>query len=221
VRDVGSGSQEHWDKHPTYKGADAPSARAFADPKAEQIARTLGLAGHEPILDVGAGTGHLSAAFRRRGHPVTAIDLSHGMLSKNPVAGRVRGDAGRLPFSTNQFALAVEANLLHHVDDPVLVLREMDRVAGGTVAAIEPNRNHPPMFLFSLLLREEWPALRFRRGHLARLAAEAGLRTLYLEAIGWVYQNKTPGFLAGWLGRRNRSCPLAAYVLGVFRKEGT
>jgi len=219
VRDVGS--LEHWDKHPTYKGADAPSARAFADPKAEQIARTLGLAGHEPILDVGAGTGHLSAAFRRRGHPVTAIDLSRGMLRRNPVAGRVRGDAARLPFSADTFALAVESNLLHHVGDPVAVLGEMGRVAGGTVAAIEPNRNHPPMFLFSLLLREEWPALRFSRRHLARLAAAAGLRPLYLEATGWVYQNKTPELVAGWLGRRNRSCALAAYVLGVFRKEGT
>jgi SAM-dependent methyltransferase len=222
VRDVGrSGSLEHWDKHPTYKGPDTRSARAFAEPKAEQIARTLGLAGNEPILDVGAGTGHLTAAFRRRGHPVTAIDLSLGMLRRNPVEGRVRGDAARLPFRDNTFALAVEANLLHHVPDPVSVLEEMSRVAGGTVAAIEPNRNHPPMFLFSLLLREEWPALRFRRRHLARLAAAAGLRPLYLEALGWVYQNKTPELLAGWLGRRNRSCALAAYVLGVFRKKGT
>jgi len=216
-----AGSLEHWDEHPTYKGPDARSARAFAEPKAEQIARELGLAGDEPILDVGAGTGHLTAAFRRRGHPVTAIDLSDGMLRRNPAPGRVRGDAGRLPFPANTFALAVESNLLHHVDDPVLVLKEMDRVAGGAVAAIEPNRNHPPMFLFSLLLREEWPALRFCRRHLARLAAAAGLRVLYLEASGWVYQNKTPELLAGWLGRHNGKCALAAYVLGVFRKEGT
>lgn len=211
----------HWDEHPTYKGADARSARAFAEPKAEQIARTLGLAGHEPILDVGAGTGHLTAAFRRRGHPVTAIDLSRGMLRRNPAPGRARGDATRLPFRDDSFTVAVEANLLHHVDDPVAVLKEMGRVSGGTVAAIEPNRNHPPMFLFSLLLKEEWPALRFRRGHLARLAAAAGLWPLYLEAIGWVYQNKTPELLAGWLGRRNRCCALAAYVLGIFRREGT
>lgn len=214
-------SRRHWDEHPTYKGAEARSARAFAEPKAERIARALGLAGHEPILDVGAGTGHLTAAFRRRGHPVTAIDLSRGMLRRNPAPGRARADATRLPFRDDTFALAVEANLLHHVRDPVAVLQEMDRVAGGTVAAIEPNRNHPPMFLFSLLLREEWPALRFRRAHLARLTAAAGLRTLCLETTGWVYQNKTPELLAGWLGRYNRNCALAAYVLGVFRKEGT
>ena len=77
------------------------------------------------------------------------------------------------------------------------------------------------MFLFSLLLREEWPALRFTCGHLGRLAAAAGLERVCLEATGWVYQNKTPELLAGWLGRYNGICPVAAYLLGVFRREGT
>ncbi|MHC4548043.1 MAG: class I SAM-dependent methyltransferase [Planctomycetota bacterium] len=212
---------EHWEEHPTYKDADARSARAFAEPKAERIARAAGLEGGEPILDVGAGTGHLTEAFRRRGHPVTALDLSRGMLARNRARARVRADALRLPFGDATFALVVESNLLHHVADPVAVLAEMARVSRGAVAAIEPNRNHPPMLLFSLLLREEWRALRFTRRHVARLAAAAGLRRLRLETTGWVYQNKTPDRLAGWLGRHNGDCPLAAYVLGVFEREGT
>ncbi len=209
----------HWSEHRTYKEADAPSARAFADPKAARIAETLGLRGDEPILDVGAGTGHLGEAFRRRGHPVVAVDLTGEFLARNPARRRARADALRLPFRDGAFPLVIEASLLHHLDDPVAALREMARVSAGPVATVEPNRNHPPMCLFSLLIREEWRALRYRPRHLRRLAERAGLKQLRLEATGWVYQNKTPAALAGWLGRRNGSCPLAAYVLGVFTKE--
>jgi SAM-dependent methyltransferase len=209
-----------WEERGDYKGADAPSARAFADPKAERIARWAGLTGSEPILDVGAGTGHLTQAFRRRGHRVVACDAAARMLARNPASLRARGDAARLPFPDGAFALAVESNLLHHVADPVAVLREMARVAGGRVAAIEPNRNHPPMFLFSLARREERAGLRFTKAHLARLAAAADLSPIRLEATGWVYQNRTPDFLAGLLGRRNGACPLAAYVVGVFGSGG-
>jgi SAM-dependent methyltransferase len=219
VNGSGSGDSGYWARHPTYKSANAPSARAFADPKAERIAGTLGLRGDERVLDVGAGTGHLTAAFRRRGHPVTALDATDAMLRRNEAGARVRADAARLPFPDRSFDLVVEANLLHHVADPVAVLGEMGRVSRGAVAVVEPNRNHPPMFLFSLLVREEWPALRFRPARVRQLAEEAGLRPLLLEASGWVYQNKTPGPLAGWLGRIRGRCPVAAYVVGVFGKE--
>jgi len=207
----------YWEDHGSYKDADAVSARAFADPKAARVAAVLGLRGDEPVLDVGAGTGHLTAAFARRGHPVTALDAAGAMLRRNGAGRRVRGDAARLPFPDRAFALAVESNVLHHVPDPVAVLREMARVSGGVVAAIEPNRNHLPMFLFSLLLPEEWPALRYTPSHLRRLAAAAGLAERHVAAEGWVYQNKTPALFARRLGRINGSCPLGAYIVGVFR----
>jgi len=210
-------SGDLWERREGYKPADAPSARAFAEPKVDRIARWAELAGGETVLDVGAGTGHLTDAFRRRGHKVVAVDAAAGMLVRNPGTARVRADARRLPFRTGAFTIAVESNLLHHVDDPVAVLREMARVGGGRVAAIEPNRNHPPMFLFSLLARGERAGLRFTRKHLQRLAAGAGLSPVALEVTGWVYQNRTPSFLAGFLGRRNGACAMAAYVVGLFR----
>jgi len=214
VRDVGT---DFWEERKGYKPADAPSARAFADPKAERIVRWAGLAGGQTILDVGAGTGHLTDAFRRRGFKVVAVDAAAAMLARNPASARVRADAAHLPFRTGAFAIAVEANLLHHVPDPAAVLGEMARVGGGRVGAIEPNRNHPPMFLFSLLAREERAGLRFTRSHLAQLAASAGLSPCKLVVTGWVYQNRTPGFLAGFLGRRNSACAVAAYVVGLFQ----
>ncbi len=212
-------SKKHWEKHPRYKSGDAPSARAFADPKLERVCRKLGLTGSETVLDVGAGTGHLSAAWTRRGHPVTALDWADAMILRNPAPRRLRGDAARLPFADNSFDVVAEASLLHHVPDPVAVLQEMARVASGPIVVVEPNRNHPPMFLFSLLLREEWPALRFTAGHVRRLAKQAGLVEQSLETSGWVYQNKTPSALAGWLGRWDTPCPGAAYIVGAFEER--
>ena len=203
-----------WDR--PYTDAFAASARAFADPKAERITRALGLEGHETILDVGAGTGHLTAAFQRRGHQVTALDATADMLGRNPASRRVRADAAQLPFADAAFDLVLESNLLHHVSDPIEVLREMSRVSRGAVAVVEPNRNHPPMLLFTLLVPDEWKALRFTRTHLQRLGAKAGMTPLLLEATGWVYQNKAPPLLACRLGRYNASCALAAYLVGVF-----
>ena len=88
MRDVG-----YWEARDAYKPASAPSARAFADPKAARIAALLGLRGDEAILDVGAGTGHLTEAFRRRGHKVVAVDAAAGMLRRNPAPLRVRRKA--------------------------------------------------------------------------------------------------------------------------------
>ena len=88
----------YWESHPSYKDAGDASARAFADPKAARVAEVLGLRGDEPVLDVGAGTGHLTEAFRRRGHPVTALDAAAAMLRRNASPRRVRCETGPPAF---------------------------------------------------------------------------------------------------------------------------
>ena len=210
---------DYWSKRPDYVTPDAASARGFAEPKAKLISEFLELRGDERILDVGAGTGHLTVALARRGHPLVATDLAHAMLTRNPARGRAVADAGRLPFPDASFDVVVESNLLHHVDDPIAVLGEMARVSRGKIGVIEPNRNHPPMFLFSLLVKEERKGLRFTPGHLKRLAARARLGVDRVFPTGWVYQNKTPNWLAGPLSKFNGRCALAAYTVGAFRKE--
>ncbi len=209
----------YWSKRPNYVTPDAASARAFAEPKAKLISEFLELRGDERILDVGAGTGHLTVALAKRGHPLVATDMAHAMLIRNPASRRAVADAGRLPFPDASFDVVVESNLLHHIEDPVGVLREMARVSRGKIGAVEPNRNHPPMFLFSLLVKEEWKGLRFTPGYLRRLAERARLDVKRVFPTGWVYQNKTPNWLAGPLSKFNGRCALAAYTVGAFRKE--
>jgi SAM-dependent methyltransferase len=130
----------------------------------------------------------------------------------------MQGDGAALPFDGETFDLVVESNLLHHVPDPLAVLREMRRVAKRHLILIEPNRFHPPMAAFCLVSKPDWPALRFDRAHLERLLFEARLRVVAAAPQGAVYPNFTPGILLPALARFDRPNPLGAYVTAVAEK---
>lgn len=95
-------------------------------------------------LDVGCGTGALSAAIVERCAPasVTALDPSDGFLqvAGQALAGRVRllsGDAGKLPLASGASDCTVSGLVLNFVPSLPAALAEMRRVTvpGGTVAA--------------------------------------------------------------------------------------
>ena len=94
------------------------------------------LLAHEPIvdsaLDVGAGTGALTAILRERALAVTAVDASAPMLRelrrRHPGVAAVRADAQALPFADAAFSRVGASRLLSHIDDPLDLLRECARV---------------------------------------------------------------------------------------------
>lgn len=95
-------------------------------------------------LDVGCGTGALSAAILARAQPeqVTGLDSSEGFLAgarervQDPRAAFERGDAQALPYGDGRFDAAVSALVLNFVPDQSRMVSEMRRVvgSGGTVA---------------------------------------------------------------------------------------
>jgi SAM-dependent methyltransferase len=95
-------------------------------------------------LDVGCGTGALSAAILARCAPmaVTGVDPSEGFLRKaqEQIGDRVRLEcafADALPLPDGRIDVTVSALMLNFAADPQAALAEMVRVtiAGGTVAA--------------------------------------------------------------------------------------
>lgn len=96
-------------------------------------------------LDVGCGTGALSATILAMAHPsgVTGIDASDGYVAyareqvRDSRADFRTGDAQRLPFESVSFDAAVAALVLNFLPEPGRGLAEMARVTrlGGTVAA--------------------------------------------------------------------------------------
>ena len=95
-------------------------------------------------LDVGCGTGALSAAILDQCSPlsVAGVEPSEGFLekAKEQLAGRAqlkRGNAAAIPLDDGSVDACVSALVLNFVPDGSAALAEMARVtaAGGTIAA--------------------------------------------------------------------------------------
>ncbi len=109
--------------------------------------RQAGLWGAERVLDVGCGTGAVTAeiAQRTRGR-VTGLDLDPSVIRFAAAwisdVDWLVGDAQQLPFRDGSFDLVVCSYLLLWVESPALVVQEMARVVkegGAVLATTEPD----------------------------------------------------------------------------------
>lgn len=91
--------------------------------------------GGQSVVDLGAGTGNVTAALLEAGHTVTAVENNMGMLDRlrakdlsrtlTVVKSSVENLSG-LP--TGAYDSAVAVNVLYAVDDPLACLREVHRI---------------------------------------------------------------------------------------------
>jgi ubiquinone/menaquinone biosynthesis C-methylase UbiE len=112
----------------------------------------LGDVAEKKILDVGAGTGRMSASLAKHGAKVTALDVSPKMLEriklkvkKNIVT--VVGDAENLPFAKESFDIVIAAFLIVHLKNPRQFFDEAYRVLkdGGIFVVTNINQKNPPL----------------------------------------------------------------------------
>lgn len=90
-----------------------------------------------PVVDVGAGSGHLVVAMAQRGASVIALDLSVPMLLRVPEGQpRAAADATCLPVRDAAAGAVLAAHLLHVVPDWQAAVAELDRVAGPSGAVL-------------------------------------------------------------------------------------
>lgn len=94
------------------------------------------------VLDVGCNSGY-AVEFVPPGCEVWGIDVSEELIAKARarLAGAEVARAESLPFGNDTFDVVVLGEILEHVFDPILVLREAARVAHRSVIGSTPTED--------------------------------------------------------------------------------
>ena len=126
---------------------------ACTAPENRFILKRLGDVSGKYLLDLGCGAGENSVYFASRGARCVAADYSPGMVEvalKLAAANQVRVEgkvvnAMDIDFPDNTFDIVYASNLLHHIPDPELTIKEMYRVLkpGGVACFWDPLKHNP------------------------------------------------------------------------------
>jgi SAM-dependent methyltransferase len=129
----------------------------------------------ETVVNVGAGTGSYEPPDRQ----VLAVEPSALMRSKRPpdTAPCIGGSAEKLPFGDQSFDAAMAVCTVHHWQDPIAGLREMQRVARRVVVFLF-DTSDTRLFWLTRDYLPEFDELRSRRvlASLPELAGAIGAR---------------------------------------------
>jgi malonyl-CoA O-methyltransferase len=111
---------------------------------------------NKKLLDAGCGTGWFSQRAVERGAIVTSMDIGPKLLkkvAKKCNSERVVGSIMTMPFKSETFDFVVSSEVIEHVPDPFLALRECYRVLkpGGTLVISTPNK----FWYFALYIAEK------------------------------------------------------------------
>lgn len=137
---------------------------ACTAPENRFILQQLGDVRGKYLLDLGCGAGENSVYFASRGARCVASDYSPGMVevalklaeaNQVQVEGRVI-NAMAIDLPDNTFDIVYASNLLHHIPDPQLTLREMHRVLkpGGLACFWDPLRHNPIINVYRRMATE-------------------------------------------------------------------
>lgn len=160
------------------------------------------------VLDVGCGPGTITAGLAERvpRGRVTGVDASEQVVEQarelaadRPNLEFTTGDVYALGYPDDSFDVVFAHQILQHLSDPVLALREMGRVTrpGGLVAARDGDFGGM-IWYPELPIMDEWLILyqRVARGnggephggrHLRVWAHEAGLTDVASSSSNWTY----------------------------------
>ena len=167
------------------------------------------------MLDVGCGSGHVTAALAHAGHTVVGVDPDPEMvdLAASRTAAEIRpGGLPDLPTSPRSFDAVVANFVINHVDDPRAGARGLAAAArpgGLVVATIWPAYVPEHVTLWNALLDECGatrpeipglaPGLDFERSPegLGLVLSEAGLDVFDAATTAWEWRVRPEAFWAG------------------------
>jgi len=170
----------------------------------DAVLETVSLEGKR-VLDLGCGDGTYTLELFERGKPsaMSGIDIAAGAIDialrkkpGSPVVFKVCS-ADRLPFADDSFDLVHLRGVLHHLDNPVDVLREALRVAPNLVVT-ESNGYNPVSKVLQVVSR-------YHRAHHEKSYSPASLRRWIKKLGGTIrcdkYVSLVPFFCPDLLAR--------------------
>lgn len=126
----------------------------FFEPLHREIVQWLNLPPGARIADIGCGAGGVAQVFAQavgETGEVAAVEIDderigelRALLEHTPSTGNIslhRGELPALPFPSNQFDLTWCSRVVHHLPDPVVGVRELERITkqGGRVVLREDS----------------------------------------------------------------------------------
>jgi SAM-dependent methyltransferase len=192
-----------------------------------QMIELAGVRAGQAALDVGCGTGALTALLVERlgAANVTGIDPSESFVAaardRFPGVRIEHGSAEALPFDDGTFDVAIAQLVVHFMEDPVGGVREMARVTrpGGVLAACvwDHAGSSGPLHLFWRAAKDVDPDVAdesrlpgTRAGHLQEIFAAAGVGSI--EGLTMVADLEMATFEAWWEPFNRGVGPAGAYL---------
>ena len=154
------------------------------------IVRAAGAGPEDTVLDVACGPGLLVCAFAKVARHVTGIDLTPAMLEQARKIQQEQGlrnvslqqgDVTLLPYPDAHFSIVACRFVFHHLEKPLVVLKEMKRVCRPdgrvVVADMAPGREKIDALNAAERLRDPSHVRAMTEQELCGLFAQAGLPT--------------------------------------------
>lgn len=206
----------------------------YSEPLAPVFVDFANISSARRLLDVGCGTGTLTAELLRRttSAEVVAVDPSDSfvaaMRDRHPGVAVEQVDAAHLPFDDDEFDASLAQLVVHFMPDPVVGVGAMRRVtrAGGVVAACvwDHAEGGGPLTLFWDAVRETDASSRgeatlpgTRRGDLDDIFDSAGLVDILTEPISITVRH--PSFDEWWKPYTLGVGPAGAHVAALANRE--
>lgn len=152
------------------------------------------------VLDLGSGTGHVSARLERE----LGLDVVSADVSDMHVAGRppILIARGRLPFETGTFSAALLFFVLSYPEDPAGVLTEAARVTRGPIILVQSLHSDRIGYAWLRVREFFWTTVGF---HLSKLVGYVSPRAAFSMRAPRFYSPEELRRIVGAAGLRVRS----------------
>jgi ubiquinone/menaquinone biosynthesis C-methylase UbiE len=161
----------------------------FSEAVREKAYRLAAVESGQLAADIGAGTGFITEGLLQRGLKVIAIDRSHDMLDQmrekfkdSEDVDYRQGEAENLPIDNDTVDYTMANMYLHHVDDPLVAIKEMVRIIKPSGKLVLTDLDEHKHEFLKHEHHDRW--MGFKRSDVEDWLLKAGLKNVFIDCVG-------------------------------------